>query len=266
MPIELASSPESNLQLTKRIFNLYAASILHVFGLALLLALIAFFPRFVVLAINSAFLSAKFYRVYLIAIELLIVFTFTAMLWRIRCVITNAHERILDDFSIASKKLLLIIGAAAIHLLIILSFSFLMVLLFSYSKNHTTLVSYYIFVIFCAIYFFLMIYINFLFSFYLPIILTENQGIWAAIKKSVTLVWGNWWRVFLLQLLTPASYAVCLLILNEFFSIDIHFYFSHTNATIIATLINLVFLAIFIPLYGATLLVQLRDLELRKAL
>src|SRR5690348_11604956 len=126
MPIELANSPESNPQLLKRVLKMYAASILHVFGFSLLLALVVFLPRFIALAINLSSLNASFYNFYVLLIDLVSVFIFTALLWRIRCVMTNTHEKILDDFSIAVRKITLIIGAAIIHFLIIAGFFLLM--------------------------------------------------------------------------------------------------------------------------------------------
>ena len=42
------------------------------------------------------------------------------------------------------------------------------------------------------------IFLVYLFSFYLLEILTNDKGIFSSLKRSAKLVWGNWWRVFII--------------------------------------------------------------------
>jgi hypothetical protein len=112
----------------------------------------------------------------------------------------------------------------------------------------------------------LIVYIIFAFYFYLALILTENQRIISSLKRSAYLVWGNWWRVANLQLTPWLINLLCLLLIKKYLPVNIHLYFvsGAEPSTFLSTLLNIIIFAIFIPWFGATLLVQLRDLELRK--
>jgi hypothetical protein len=113
---------------------------------------------------------------------------------------------------------------------------------------------------FCAIF-----YIYYLFYFYLPLILTENEGAFSSLKKSAVLVWRNWWRTCVVQILPWACYLIFLVIVREAFKLNLHIYFiDNYSPTIGITCLQILLFALFIPWPAATLLVQLRDLELRK--
>lgn len=270
MKIALSIQPESNKRLLKRSLRLYRASIPHVFGLALLLSLIVFIPRIISLVIEQDILDSIntlfLYNFFLIALNIGIIFVFTAILWRMRCIIMDAHESILDDFTIASKKIFLIIAAAIIQMLIIGMITFIVYYFFTFIIKQNTLLHMYIAMAVAVLYFFMWGYVFYLLIFYLPLILTEDKGFISSLLKSVSLVWGNWWRVFLLQITPLISYVLFLLLIKYLFKIDLNIYFISymQEGSILTTLINLLIFAFFIPFNAAVLLIQLRDLELRK--
>ena len=265
MHVELANTPESNPQLLARSLKLYCASLLHVFGLALFIALIVWLSRFAVSSFGWQQIKLIYLDVCVFIIGILIYFIFTALLWRMRCVITQAHENIFDDLLVASKKILLIVGAALIQAFLVMLMTVTVYYLAYFIQKQPPLYAFYLTMVVFILYTLVFVYVYYLLIFYLPLILTEDKGIFSALMKSVSLVWGNWWRVFLLQIIPLGSYFVCIFILSWIFHVNINIYLSETPLYILATVLNLFLIALFIPFNGAVLLVQLRDLELRKA-
>jgi len=277
MSVTWATQPETYRQQIKRSLKLYKASFSHVIFLSLLLSLIAFVPRLLTLLIGQdIFLSVPFLnrpRLWLFLIDVTGLFVFTALLWRIRCVITEAHESILTDMKIAIRKLPLIVGAALIQsfLFFVIGVTAFVYLYYfkqydmittMYHANHMVVIPMIVFLFNSLV----PIYLFFLFLFYLPLILTEDKGIFSAIKKSALLVWGNWWRTFWLQITPWMIYFLILVVVKRCFHLPIHIYFLIGEPSSWgATLFHIMLFALFIPIVGSTLLVQLRDLELRKA-
>lgn len=271
MLITLATTPQSNIKLLIRGLKLYLASFKQVIGLALLFSMVVFIPQFIAITQGLNLLTLarlfQFYNLLFFFVDFCAIFIFTAILWRIRCVVTNQYESILDDFKIASKKIFLILGAGVIYMLIISLIVFFLIMLpaegFLAAKS---MFSINLALVLLLAYFMTVIYIFYALFFSLPLILTENEGILSALTKSVSLVWGNWWRVFLLLIIPPLTYVISLLVIQRIFAIN--FTISYTEPydykALMILMLNVIFFAFFVPFEGALLLLQLRDLELRK--
>ncbi len=267
-----ATQPETFRQQISRSVTLYKNSFLHVFLFALLLSVIVFIPRLIDVVTAGNFFAALTpvdpRRLWLVLIEVAALGVFTAMLWRIQCLITNTHETVRNDLTIALKKLPPIFVAGilqAVALFLINIVAYILFILLAQKEQVFSLSSFVLFSVLFLLQFIAAIYILFLFYFYLPLILTENNGIISALKRSALLVWKNWWRTLCVQLFPWSCYLIALLIIKSILGIDIHIYFSLTqNTTYLTTVIHILVFAIFIPWAAATMLVQLRDLELRK--
>jgi hypothetical protein len=104
--------------------------------------------------------------------------------------------------------------------------------------------------------------------FYLPIIVIEHQGIWASLRKSVRLVWKNWWRTFFVQMTPWLIYFICLLLLKYIVNLNISLFYIKTEQipTLLSLCVQILVFALFLPWIASTLMIQLRDLELRRNL
>ena len=81
------------------------------------------------------------------------------------------------------------------------------------------------------------------------------------------LVWNHWWRVFSVQATPWLCYLFLLFSLKYVLGINIHIYLlGQTSHSVLISLLHLLIFAIFIPWVAAILVVQLKDLELRKSL
>ncbi|MBV8801536.1 MAG: hypothetical protein JO131_00970, partial [Gammaproteobacteria bacterium] len=263
--------------LVKRSLHLYFKGLPRVFFFSLILSIIIFSPRLSALMtgqkIDIYFLQGNA-RLWLIPIlELCVLFIFTAMLWRMRCVLYQENESILSDMRIALRKLPNIVVVAIIQGIII-SFLITSSLIFGFYTQTMSVSSDAIHLqgppfftaIFLAFNAWLAVYIYNLLIFYLPLILTENKGILTSIEKSILLVWRNWWRTFIFLLIPWFSYIVILLFIRNIFHLALNIYFVTPlfEPSWFATILHIFLFAIFIPWVAAALLIQLRDLELRK--
>lgn len=89
-----------------------------------------------------------------------------------------------------------------------------------------------------------------------PLILFNNQKVWAALNGSLKLVWGNWWRTFAVIFpLVIVNFWAGYIVSS---SINQKWYFMILGNTIVAT--------IFYPLFYSCVLVMFNDLKLRKDL
>ena len=99
----------------------------------------------------------------------------------------------------------------------------------------------------------------------MPLIAIENKGIVAALERSMRLAWNHWLRIFLMQMTPWFCYLIFLSILKFIFRINVHIYFTNTLVHPLWTsVLQMIIFALFIPWVAAILLVQLKDLELRK--
>src|SRR5262245_56375244 len=114
--IELSSQPESNLAILGRSFRLYFASFIRIIPLALVLSVIVFIPEIFSSVFNQELFSPilsieSFWSLFF---DLIIVFVFLAILWRMRGIIYEAHESIREDVEQASRKYLHVVIAGLI--------------------------------------------------------------------------------------------------------------------------------------------------------
>jgi hypothetical protein len=276
MKIALATQPENYRKLIKRNLDLYKRGFKHVFLVALLLSIIAFTPRILALFANPDTVKAthflNLHNLWYILIDFACLILFTALLWRIRCVITDTHESIGDDLKIAFRKLPYIFVASLLQTFIVIAviISCSLLLFYIYSQLSTapalSLLQIILLTIAASLQLILTLYILYSLYFYLPIILIENNGILNSLRKSSFLVWGNWWRTFQVQI-TPWIIYIVLLIVLQMLHIRVDIYFIESNSpTFLATLIHILILALFLPWAGSLMLVQLNDLELRKVI
>lgn len=276
MKVAISTQPERISQLLLRSVNLYRQSFSHIFFLALTVSIIAFIPRIFTLMVGQdiftgvALLNPR--RLWLLVIDLGCLMLLTAIIWRIRCVITDAHESILDDVEVAVKKLPYIIVSSFLQflLLYIVIFFFVVIAYFLIFHNNIpgllSIKDQIISSTIIFVQFMLIMYIFFALYFYLPIIVIENKNILSSLRKSAYLVWKNWWRTFLVQITPWIVYLLVIIFLNATIKLNLHLYFipGASNQSLFATIIHIFIFALFIPFFATTMLVQLRDLELRK--
>src|SRR3990167_1584881 len=275
MPFTPAMQPETIGQQLLRSVKLYAKSLLHVFEFALILSIIAFVPRMITLVTNQRIpLTLSPFTLQTLGLLLIDIGTlifFIAILWRMRCFIAHVQETLWSEIKRAFRKIPQILVAS-----LILGFSLLLINFVTYGVNllitqdtlltQNSFARLAVFVVF-FFQFIAAVYIYFLFCFYLPLILTENKSIVSSLKQSAVLVWKNWWRTFCVQVFPWFCYLIALFIIKHVLDFHLHVYFTDPrNITVFSTTMHIIIFAIFIPWPAATLLVQLRDLELRKNL
>lgn len=269
----LATQPESYKQIIYRSLRLYCASFFKVILLSLLLSCVVFIPRILSYATEQDILTntSLFHinRLWLLLVDLAALTIFIGMLWRIHCVIIARHERFVEDFLMGLKKVIYAALAAFIQNILILAVGFIIiaiqVLLHHY---HLLFIDTLFGTLFTVLVFFLqvafLLYFATLFIFFLPLIAIENKGIFSAIKRSTSLVWNHWWRVFSTQITPWIYYLILLFIIKYVFHTNIHIYFLEQGKhTLWASLIHLILFALFTPWVASIMLVQLNDLELR---
>lgn len=268
----LSPKPQSIFATLYQSLLLYGRAFFETLMLGLAISVTAFFPRLLAIIFgHDIFQNLPPFsplKLLLFLLDLIALFFFTAMLWRVRCVIYNQHETIKEDMKVAIAKIPLIIVAAAIQLVI-----FLLVGVITYLFVHyffaNTLVSNKVYLYTMALLILfeisILVFLSVSFYFYQPLILTENQGMANSLVQSLKLVWNNWWRTFWVQI-TPWAYYLAILLLVRFgANLNIHiYYFPHQEETLGIVMFHILMFALFIPWIAATLLVQLHDLEVRK--
>lgn len=273
MEIKLSTQPETNSQLLARSLALYQATFPKVFYLGLILSIVAFIPRILFVATSTDFSSLHLsnpIRLMYILIDLVSLIFFTAILWRMQCKSHHRRETILTDIKIAFRKLPAIFVATIIQSLAIsiVVISLVVLLYFFQLYAQPNLMTLLVFSLIAILQVCVAIYLFFEFYFYIVLIVTEDKGVLPALKRSIFLVWGNWWRTFLLQITPWVIYLVCIILIRNYLHFNLHIYF--IKETVIATwpttIIHILLFALFIPWAAANVLVQLRDLELRKKL
>ncbi len=270
----LPTTTGSYLEIIKRSLRLYRLSFSKIIIPAILLSAVAFIPRFISDFIGQDLFQNvppfSLYRLWFIPVQITALIFMIAILWHMRCVIKNIHEPLIEDFNIAVKKVIYVFAAALIQGAIIFAFSATIIAtqiwLGAIQTPIGTTGSFIPLIIF-MIQFFLLMYVSLLFLFFIPLIAIENKGIIAALERSVLLVWNHWLRVFSVQATPWLCYLFLLTTLRFVFKFNIHIYFiEHNVHTLSATIFNAILFALFIPWSAAALLVQLRDLEIRRNL
>jgi hypothetical protein len=268
------SQPSTYTQLMKQSFKLYRASFSHVILFSILLSITAFVPRFLAIIIGQDLflklppLSPN--RLWLSAVDIVCLIFLIGIIWRMHCVMRDRHEPLIEDIVMGIKKVIYVFIAALIQTAIVfvvtVSIYGLQILAGMHHLIFNGQVSGILLIGFLFIgQFVLIIYLNTLFVFLTPLIATENKGIFSAIERSASLVWNHWWRVFSVQITPWLVYFLTLMIIRNLLHIDIHIYFlEQEHHTLWPVLFQLGVFALFIPWIAAVLLIQLRDLELRK--
>lgn len=266
-----STTPETTFQLLRRSWQLYCATFLKVFFLSLILSIIAFIPRIIALiagrdvVANLPLLSP--HQLWLLLIYIADLTLFMAILWRLQCVTTNAHEHLFDDVKTGFKKVPLIIAGALAQFLvfILVSITAIGVNLYMVQQNLVSskdILGILIIGLPAAFQFLFCVYAFYLLYFYFPIILTENEGAIASLIKSAKLVWGRWWKTFWTITIPWIIYVIVLILFVKFgFRMHVYFY-NLPTLTISSTILHIIIFAIFIPWFAATSLVTLRDLEI----
>lgn len=277
MSFSLATAPETIEKQFLRSFRLYRSSFLHTLIFSFIFAAIVFLPHYIfiitgfhVFAVTDFLDPRKFL---FLLIDIFALFFFTSMLWRIHCVINQSGETLLDDLSKAVKKLPFIVAAALLQSIIIFIIHFLTIgFLFLLMETmllppQTTTTGFVLTSAILIIQALAVFYVIFLFYFYLALIVTENRSIIESLKRSATLVFGNWWRVICVQLLPWISFFLAFMIIRGIFALETSsFFFDITHATWQSTFVHMLCFALFAPWIASAMLVQLKDLELRKTL
>lgn len=270
----LPSQPSSYKQIIKSSFRLYGLSISHCILLSLALSIMIFIPRFIFVIIGEDLFRGmpifSMQRLWIIAINLFCLTFFIGIIWRMNCVLLGKHEPIIEDIGVGIKKLIYVVLAVIIQSSIVLAVYMIgMSVQLLLSKHHLLLSGDLYGTIIAFVYFtgqfILILYISTLFIFLMPLIAVENKGVIGALIRSISLVWNHWWRVFSVQITPWIIYTLILLVIRYALNIDIHIYFSEVvEKSLWPAIMHAIIFAIYIPLSAATLLVQLKDLELRK--
>lgn len=268
--------PESNKKLLKHSLILYRASFFKVIFLSLILATIVFIPRLLSDALGyDIFMSLPPfhpYRLYFVLVNFIGFIVFIAIIWRMNCVIRGVHEPLIQDFRVGVNKVWRVFIATIIQNAIVLAVLMIVIgLQILFFKMNMLSFQYVLGKLFTAVVFIgqfiLILYVSTLFYFLTPLIALENKSILTSLERSVSLVWDHWWRVFSLQITPWLCYLILLMIVRKVLGVNIHIFFIPQGPhSIITTVLNIFLFIFFIPWAAATLLVQLKDLELRKEL
>lgn len=270
----LPTHPLSYKNLIKRSIVLYKASIQRILLLTSLLAFVVFIPRLLSDVVGQDILlnlpPFSIYRAWILVIDLAAFMFMIAILWRMHCIIRGVHEPYIEDFKIGLKKLWIVVLATLLQSAVVLAFVLLIyafqMLLYTHQLLfiHNTIGLIFTILVFMG-QLFLLMYISMLFYFLNPLIAIENRGVFGSLERSAFLVWNHWWRAFSVQITPWVCYVIGLGLIRFVFKINIHIYFfEHTAHSIWATVIHMIIFAFFAPWVAAVLLVQLKDLELRK--
>lgn len=111
--------------------------------------------------------------------------------------------------------------------------------------------------------------------FYWFLIMLEDRPAFAALKESHRLVWGNWWRTATVLTVGGAIYAVGLFVVGGLAGALVGIGFSGPDpedlqagiggAMLFYFAVQVVLNALLAPMWTAMMLVQFRDLQLRKS-
>lgn len=272
----LSTQPMSYRELLKRSLRLYFASFSEVIMLSFLLALVVFSPRLISYILGyDIFLSVSsitMQLLWIIALDFVALLLMITIFWRLHCVAHYKHENFKEDFDVGIHKVLYVFIAVIIQSLIIFGISGLVFLLqLLLYKNHLLFFdqSSSVFQIFLSFTIFvgqlaLILYLFTLFIFLTPLIAIENKPILESIKRSVTLTWNHWWRVFSTQISPWIYFAIFTLCIKFLIGLDIHIYFvGQETFSLGPTLLQMMLFTLFIIWPTALIYIQLKDLELR---
>lgn len=274
MDSSLPSAPENYKQLIKRSIWLYRASFLKIILFALLFSIITFIPRYASIFLNKESLLSSFLlnpqRLWLFIIDIIALPFFIAILWHMYCVIRQKNEPLIEDLVIGLKKIVQVFLAVFIQAAFLLIVAITMIVLQQiYLQSDLFAVENFTGLLLLSVGFvlqlFLLVYMQTLFIFLLPLIVIEKKGVFKALSSSVSLVWSHWGKTFCVQITPWLCYLFILLAMKLIFRINIHIYFlENTHHPLGPVLMNTIIFALIVPWIAAVMIIQLKDLELRK--
>ena len=270
----LPGTPESYTQLLKRSIKLYRRSFSSIILLlSLLLSITVFIPRLLTYFCNKDFFAGLTllspHVLWIALINLASFMFFIALIWHVHCVIRKVHEPLKQDMTIGLKKMIYAFIAILLQTMIMLAVIYTLFLLDYYLYIWQILnINYWFSALLFGVFFLaqvlLIIYIATLFIFYLPLIAIENKGILSSLKYSILLVWNHCFRTFSLQMTPWIFYFILLFFMKYTLGINIHIYFiAGEYQPIWVTVLHIIIFTLFAPWVASTLLIQLRDLEIR---
>lgn len=270
----ISTQPESYRHLIKRSFGLYKSSFKRVIIQSFLLALITFIPRilsdYIGQDIFAGLAATSPHRLWLFVIELASFAFLISIIWRMHCVLHQIREPLIEDIKVAVRKIIAVFIASLIEGVMIAStVMFIYWMLMLQNEYQTWLLgsSYGMITLFlCTIIEFgIILYVASLFVFLLPLIAVEDKGILNAIKTSIYLGWNHSYRIITTQITPWLSYLVTLMVFKYLFKVDFHIYLiQHTSQSGLITFLHICLFTLYIPWFASLLIVQLKDLELRK--
>lgn len=269
----LPSRPLNYIEIIKRSLLLYRHGFSKIVWIALLLSIIVFIPQLLsAIAQQDIFLNLpplSPHRLWMVLINLVSLAFFVAILWHLYCVARNLHEPLIEDMVMGLKKALLVFIAAIIQSAILFAVTGiifgLQLLLYQYNVIFSgSIMSVVITGLIFIGQFLLILYMSVLFVFFVPLIAIENKGILTSIEKSVLLAWNHWWRVFSVQLTPWVCYLLLLALLRYGLHSNMNIYFFEPTPSLWLTLLNILIFALLIPWVAAVLVVQLKELEIRR--
>ncbi len=260
-------------ELLGRSLKLYFIGFPKIILISILFAIVVFIPRMLsIMGGADIFRYASIYRLnsfWVLLVEFVSTFLFITIIWHMYCVMMKRREPLIEDVMVGVKKVVYLFIATLIETMLIIASFLLLFSIHLYAFEHNVIplteLSFVKHAIFWVGGMLFVFYVATLFVFLPPLIAVENKGVVGSLEKSVYLGWNHSWRIFSTQMTPWLLYFLLLSILKYKFNIDLHLYFTETTPhSLWGAVTNIVIFAIFIPWVAALLLVQLKDLELRK--
>lgn len=267
----LPKQPQSWFKLILSSLKVYKICFLRVIWLSFIISILAFLPRTIAVMVQEPLSNLEFFSLrhsWVYITDLLALMLFIALFSRLHKVESGKPVSIMQDLKVGLRNLGSIILASILEVLLLTAITGIVVGITAFFYKHDllfapTVTSWALtFIIFIG-QLLLLIFVSTLFIFFLPLIAIENRGVIKALERSVLLAYDHWGRIFSLQLTPWVFYVLVLFLLRFNFSINISI-FHQTAITLWAVLVQSAVFSLFMLWAACLLLVQLRDLELRK--
>lgn len=196
----LANTPSSIVRLLGQVFSRYGTVFKNIYPLLLLSAVLH-------LAYQGAGAGGRHWAnvALSIVVALLNWYLYAAILYQAYTALTAPSAQMKDVLAYVNRRYIYVLGVniiLAIAAVLLFSLGFWL-----YHHGEGTVAAW-LRVIFNLVLLFLFV----LFYFTLPSVILEQRGVWGGLVRSVRLVWGNWWRSFLVLLPALLLIVVFLLI------------------------------------------------------
>jgi hypothetical protein len=194
--------------------------------------------------------------IYQLVAILVVIYLTTVILHYIFKLSSQSDAKIGESLRLVLTKYLIIIGAA---LLVYLVLFILLILILAaiFGINHLNNIPGEMLLakasIGLAIWLVMAVFIGILCTFIAPSIIFDDKGCFAAIKRSLQLVWGNWWRTFIIFLLPVLIIAIISILLEQL-----------VGNLMLNILVTSLFTGLTLPFMQSIVLLQFNDLKLRK--